>query len=156
MVESRPQDRHGIAVLLNEVLNGKPEAVNALLEQLRPFIQLILRRMLEQWNMKRLEDSDLAQETLMRINNGLTQTPGEIGPGIRDDDPRKFVGWISAIATNVANDAVSAGLAQKAGLAARVNRTQFLNLVDGHINARATDHRSRAGRRGVQSPFDTE
>jgi RNA polymerase sigma factor (sigma-70 family) len=95
------EDRHSLKPLLERSRAGEPEAQNALLGKLRPFLKALIRSWLGPDLAQQLLDSDVVQETLLRIHQGLPKFRGQGVPELR--------GWVRTIAYHAA-------LARKQGL----------------------------------------
>src|SRR5262249_42982934 len=87
-------DRYQLGLLLERARGGDRDALDALLERLRPYLRLLLRPRLGRNRLARLDASDLVQETLWRVYNGLKDFHGT--------DVPQFLAWVSSIARNVA------------------------------------------------------
>jgi len=106
-------DNHDLGPLLNRVLVGDAQALDAVLAKIRPYLHLLVRQQLEPGLRHKLGDSDIVQETLMRINGGLK--PASQGPEgqFRGRDPPEFLAWVSQIVRHVIVDMQRRGLAKK-------------------------------------------
>ncbi len=89
--------------LLVRVLAGDELAMEPLFLQLRPYLHLLARHQLGEDMRGRREDSDLVQETLVRIIEGLK--PGSPGRP-QEARPDKFLAWVNVILRNVITDLV--------------------------------------------------
>lgn len=86
-------DVHQLAPLLKQCRQGNPAALNDLLQKLRPYVRLLLRSRIDPQLAQRLDSSDLVQETLLRICQGLERFAGE--------DVPHLVAWVGTIANRV-------------------------------------------------------
>src|SRR5262245_46582057 len=87
-------DRYQLGPLLERARKGERDALDALLERLRPYLRLLLRQRLGRHLPARLDASDLVQEALWRVYNGFRDFSGEGVP--------QFLAWVARIARNVA------------------------------------------------------
>src|SRR5438034_6385123 len=102
------RDAHRLEPLLQETLRGQGQARNQLLGQLRPWLQVMIRSWLGPDLSRQLVDSDVVQESLLRIDRGL--------PGFRGRTVPEFLAWARQIAWHAAIDCKrQAGLFVPAG-----------------------------------------
>jgi len=106
-------DNHELGPLLGRVLAGEAKALDALLARVRPYLHLLVRQQLEPNRRHKLGDSDIVQETLMRIHGALDPgTQGDAGH-FQGQDPPEFLAWVSQIVRHVVVDMQRRGLAKK-------------------------------------------
>jgi RNA polymerase sigma-70 factor, ECF subfamily len=107
------RDNHELGPLLSRVLAGDGQAQEALLAKIRPYLHLLVRQQLERDLRHKLDDSDIVQETLMRIHGGLN--PAAQGPGgqFQGRAPPEFLAWVSQIVRHVIIDMERRGKARK-------------------------------------------
>src|SRR2546423_9338430 len=112
------RDAHRLEPLLQKTLRGQAQARNRLLGQLRPWLQVMIRSWLGPDLARQLVDSDVVQESLLRIDRGLPDFRGRTVP--------EFLAWARQIAWHAAIDRkrqaglfVPAGDALPAGRAPR-------------------------------------
>jgi RNA polymerase sigma-70 factor (ECF subfamily) len=106
-------DDHELGSLLGRVLAGEAKALEALLARVRPYLHLLVRQQLEPGRRHKLGDSDIVQETLMRIHGALDPgTQGEVGH-FQGHDPPEFLAWVSQIVRHVIVDMHRRGLTKK-------------------------------------------
>ena len=86
-------DAHQLAPLLLRCRAGDSAALNGLLEKLRPYVRLLLRSRITPELGRRLDASDLVQETLLRISRGFGRFAGESVP--------QLLAWVGRIASHV-------------------------------------------------------
>jgi RNA polymerase sigma-70 factor (ECF subfamily) len=86
-------DTHQLRPLLERCRDGDPEALNALLGKLRPYLRLLVRSRLGPDLGRQSEASDLVQESLWRIYRGFRQFAGQGVP--------ELLGWVGQIANHV-------------------------------------------------------
>jgi RNA polymerase sigma-70 factor, ECF subfamily len=106
-------DNHELGPLLNRVLAGDGQGIEALLAKIRPYLHLLVRRQLEPDLRRKLGDSDVVQETLMRINGGLNQAAQGFGVQFQGRAPPEFLAWVSQIVRRVIVDLERRGKAKK-------------------------------------------
>jgi len=106
-------DDHDLGPLLGRVLAGEAKALEALLARVRPYLHLLVRQQLEPGRRQKLGDSDIVQETLMRIHGALD--PGTQGGAghFQGHAPPEFLAWVSQIVRHVIVDMQRRGLAKK-------------------------------------------
>lgn len=106
-------DDHELGALLGGVLAGDAKALATLLARVRPYLHLLVRQQLEPARRHKLGDSDIVQETLMRIHGALD--PGTQGAAghFRGHAPPEFLAWVSQIVRHVIVDLQRRGLAKK-------------------------------------------
>ena len=106
-------DDHDLGPLLGRVLAGEAKALEALLARVRPYLHLLVRQQVEPGRRHKLGDSDIVQETLMRIHGALD--PGTQGAAghFQGHDPPEFLAWVSQIVRHVIVDMQRRGLAKK-------------------------------------------
>ena len=106
-------DNHELGPLLDRVLAGNDSALEALMGRIRPYLHLLVRQQLEPDLRQKLGDSDIVQETLMRIHGGLnTGRKGAAGQFQGRAAP-EFLAWISQIVRHVIVDLERHGKARK-------------------------------------------
>ena len=86
-------DAHQLAPLLLRCRAGEAAALNGLLQKLRPYVRLLLRSRIGPELGRRLDASDLVQETLLRVSRGFGQFAGESVP--------QLLAWVGQIAAHV-------------------------------------------------------
>jgi RNA polymerase sigma-70 factor (ECF subfamily) len=107
------RDDHQLEPLLGQVLAGDVKAVEVLLARVRPYLHLLVPQQLEPGQRNKLGDSDIVQETLVRIHGALDPgTPGE-ARHFQGRGPPEFLAWVSQIVRHVIVDMERRGLAQK-------------------------------------------
>ncbi len=87
--------------------------MEALLARVRPYLHLLVRRQIEPGRRQKLGDSDIVQETLMRIHGALD--PGTWGADrhFQGHEPPEFLAWVGQIVRHVIVDMQRRGLAKK-------------------------------------------
>jgi RNA polymerase sigma-70 factor (ECF subfamily) len=106
-------DDHDLGLLLGHVLAGEAKALDTLLAKVRPYLHLLVRHQLEPGQRHKLGDSDIVQETLLRMHRALDPaTPGNAGR-FQGRAPPEFLAWVSQIIRNVIVDMQRRGLADK-------------------------------------------
>lgn len=124
-------DIHQLGPLLDRVLAGDMQALEVLLVQIRPYLHLLVRQQLEPDRRHRLEDSDLVQETLVRIHGGLNPAAPPAA-SFQGRTPPEFLAWISQILRHVIVDQQRHGKAQKRDTAKEIAGSKLLaTLVQG-------------------------
>src|SRR5262249_60009383 len=102
------RDAHQLGPLLERSRQGEAQARNALLGRLRPYLRVLIRTWLGPDLARRLADSDVVQETLLRIDQGLA--------GFRGQGVPELLAWARQVAYHAAIDRKrQAGLAGPAG-----------------------------------------
>jgi len=86
-------DAHQLAPFLRQSRQGDAKALDGLLQKLRPYVRLLLRARLTPELGRRLDASDLVQETLLRICRGFEHFAGESVP--------QLLAWVGKIASHV-------------------------------------------------------
>jgi RNA polymerase sigma factor (sigma-70 family) len=92
-------DRHQLGPLLLQSRAGDAGARNRLLAGIRPFLQALIRSWIGPDLRGKLLDSDVVQETLLRIDQHLHEFNGE--------EPGRFLAWARTIAFHAAIDCKS-------------------------------------------------
>ncbi len=87
-----PNDPHDLGPLLDRARAGDAAAWNDLLGRLRPYICVLIRRQLND----ALESSDLAQESLLKMQRGFADFRGE--------HPAQLIAWVRQIVARVVID----------------------------------------------------
>lgn len=104
-------NRSELAAILRRTLDGDSGALDSLLTRLRPYLRLLV------WKQRRGprdgDDSDLVQETLLRVQRHFGATRREGERGVPGDDPSRFLAWIAAVTRNVVADDVRHRHAEK-------------------------------------------
>src|SRR4051794_8111448 len=90
------RDSHDLAPLLEQSRTGDALALNALLGRLRPYLQALVRSWLGHECARRLGDSDIVQEALLRASCHL--------PAFRGQTVPELLGWVRRIAYRAASD----------------------------------------------------
>jgi RNA polymerase sigma factor (sigma-70 family) len=97
-------DQHQLGPLLKRVQAGDARAMEDLLARIRPYLHLLVLQRTEPEEQNRLGNSDIVQETLLRVHNGLKpETQGAAGHFQGRGLP-EFLGWVSKIVENVIVD----------------------------------------------------
>jgi RNA polymerase sigma-70 factor (ECF subfamily) len=97
-------DPYRLGPLLVRTLAGDPVALNDLLASLRPYLHLLVRQQRGPDPRPRGDDSDLVQETLMRIHRGL-DPDGRGGPAsFQGQNVPQLLGWVSQIVRHLVAD----------------------------------------------------
>jgi RNA polymerase sigma-70 factor (ECF subfamily) len=86
-------DVHQLGPLLERCRAGDGAALNALLEKIRPYVRLLVRPRLGPDLCRKLDASDLVQESLLRIYRGFGQFDGAGVP--------QLLAWVGQIVGNV-------------------------------------------------------
>lgn len=90
------EDRHQLGTLMQESRDGDNSSRNRLLACIRPFLQELIRSWIGPELRGRLLDSDVVQESLVRITQHLHE--------FRGDEPGHFLAWVRTIAFRAAID----------------------------------------------------
>ena len=106
-------DNHELGPLLIHVLDGEGEAMEVLLAKIRPYLHLLVRQQLEPDLRHKLGDSDIVQETLMRIHGGLNLAAQGLSGQFQGRSPLEFLAWVSQIVHHIIVDLERRGKAQK-------------------------------------------
>src|SRR4051812_20679515 len=104
-----PEDPDRLATLLDRALAGDQRALNALLEKLRPYLLLLVRQQRRPGRGHKFGDSDLVQETLMRIHRGLDAVRPDEPAHFSGEDVPQLLGWAKTIVNHVVVDGVRHG-----------------------------------------------
>ncbi|MBI1913427.1 MAG: sigma-70 family RNA polymerase sigma factor [Planctomycetes bacterium] len=91
-----PHDRHELGPLLLRSRAGDSAARNGLLDHIRPFLKALIRSWIGPAMCGKLNDSDIVQETLLRIDQHLADFRGE--------ETGRFLAWARTIAYRAAID----------------------------------------------------
>lgn len=138
-------DDHNLGPLLDRVLAGDRPALNALLAKIRPYLHLLVRQHLEPCLRDRLGDSDVVQETLMRITGGLKPASKENGGRFRGCAPPEFLAWVSQIVRHVIVDLKRHGMAKKRDERREVPGSKILaTLTQGSTPEQAAERAEKA------------
>src|SRR5262245_31258311 len=89
-------DPYGLGPLFERSRNGEAAARGNLFEQLRSYLKALVRSWLGPELARRLDESSIAQESLLRIEKGWG--------GFRGQSVPELLGWARRIAFNVAAD----------------------------------------------------
>src|SRR4051794_29589271 len=108
-----PEDPDRLATLLDRALAGDEAALDALLEGLRPYLLLLVRRRRRPGRRHRLGDSVLVQETLMRIHRGLGAARTGDPARFRGGAVPQFLGGAGTIVDHVIFDGARHGRAER-------------------------------------------
>ena len=138
-------DDHELGPLLNRVLAGDGRALEGLLAKIRPYLHLLVRQQLEPDLRNKLGDSDIVQETLMKINGGLN--PGSQGADgrFRGHAPPEFLAWVSQIVHHVIADLERRGKAQIRDRRREVPGCKvFATLIHGSTPEQGVERAERA------------
>jgi RNA polymerase sigma-70 factor (ECF subfamily) len=98
-----PSDPHQLVVLFEQSRTGNLEALNTLLGRLRPYLQAQVRVWLGHDLARRLADSDVVQEVLLRASRHFTDFRGERVP--------QLLAWLKTITYRVTCERRNAFLA---------------------------------------------
>jgi RNA polymerase sigma-70 factor (ECF subfamily) len=93
LVRKIMHDAHQLAPLLRRCREGDAAALDGLLGKLRPYVRLLLRSRVAPELGRRLDASDLVQETLLRVCRGFRQFAGDSVP--------QLLAWVGQIAAHV-------------------------------------------------------
>jgi RNA polymerase sigma-70 factor (ECF subfamily) len=93
-----PSDTHGLGPLLERSRAGDGAARGALLGHLRPYLQALIRSWLGHELARQLDDSSIAQESLLRIEHGWDGFRGQTVP--------QLLAWARRISHNLAIDRI--------------------------------------------------
>lgn len=131
---------HELGGLLYRIQAGNGEAVDAVLAKIRPYLHLLVRQQLDPDLRQKLGDSDIVQESLVRIHGGLnpdTQDPGGL---FRGQSSPEFLAWISQIVRHVIIDLERRGMARKRDERREVPGSKFLaTLTHGTTPEKAAE-----------------
>lgn len=115
-------DEHNLAPLISRALQGEEAAINELIGQIRPYLHLLSRQQVDLAPSANLDHSDIVQETLLHIHQGLRQGPSRF----EGHSPPQFLAWIRVIQQRVIQDFQRRGRAQKRDLNRISTNLQFL------------------------------
>jgi RNA polymerase sigma factor (sigma-70 family) len=118
-----------LSALLDLALASDPVALNGLLEKLRPYLMMIVRRRRSSGRGHRLGDSDLVQETLMRIHRGLDAAQPDDLARFRGEGVPQLLGWVGTIVGHVVIDAVRHNRAELRDEGREVSGTAILAML---------------------------
>jgi RNA polymerase sigma-70 factor (ECF subfamily) len=97
-------DPHRLGPQLARALAGDPVALNDLLATLRPYLHLLVRQQRGPGLRPRADDSDLVQETLMRVHRGLDPKARGGPASFAGQNVPQLLGWVSQIVRHVVAD----------------------------------------------------
>jgi RNA polymerase sigma-70 factor (ECF subfamily) len=133
-------DDHELGPLLGRIRAGDEQAIGALLAQLRPYLHLLVRRQLEPGQRGALSESDVVQETLVRLHGGLDPASCGAAGHFQGHDPPAFLAWVSQIVRHVIVDLERRGLAQKRDARRDVPGSRvFATLAEGTTPEQAAE-----------------
>ena len=139
------KDNHDLGPLLNRVLAGDGRALEALLAKIRPYLHLLVRQHLEPELRHKFGDSDIVQETLMRINGGLNPASQGSGGQFQGRAPPEFLAWVSQILHHVIVDVERRGKAKKRDEGREVPGSKiFATLVHGSTPEQGVERAEKA------------
>src|SRR4051794_40748062 len=95
------EDQSQLTMILGLALGGDLKALDILLARLRPYLRLLIRQRQRPGLQRKLDDSDLIQETLVRIDRGLDATKRDDEGRFRGQELPQFLGWVATIVHNV-------------------------------------------------------
>lgn len=127
-------DQYELGPLLERALAGDATALDTLLTRLRPYLHLLVRQQRGAAPDPRLGDSDLVQETLLRIHRGCG--PGAAGEGahFQGRNVPQFLGWVGQIVRHVVIDLERRGRAEKRDAAREVAGSKVQALLSQGSN----------------------
>jgi RNA polymerase sigma-70 factor (subfamily 1) len=138
-------DDHKLGPLLNGVLARHRQALEALLAKIRPYLHLLVRQQLEPALRQQLGDSDIVQETLMRINGGLNPGSGGADGQFQGGGPPEFLAWVSQIVRHVIVDLERHGKAKKRDKRRELPGSEILaTLTQGSTPEQAVERAEKA------------
>lgn len=106
-------DNHELGPLLHSVLAGDVQCLEILLRKIRPYLHLLVRQQLEPDLRHKFGESDIVQETLIRINGGLDPSWQDPGGRFQGHGPPEFLAWVSQILRHIIVDLERRGMAKK-------------------------------------------
>ncbi|QDU21760.1 RNA polymerase sigma factor [Urbifossiella limnaea] len=106
-------DGHELGVLLGRARRGDQAALDELLARVRPYLYLLVRRQLQPGLRQKLGESDIVQETLVKIHAGLSPTTPVAGGHFEGEGPPAFLNWVSQIVAHLIVDLGRRGKALK-------------------------------------------
>jgi DNA-directed RNA polymerase specialized sigma24 family protein len=105
MNDAQANDPHQLRPLLSRVLTGERRALESLLETLRPYLHLLVAQQNAAFGRcRKLGDSDLVQESLLRIHGGLDPAKHGTKAHFRADGVGPFLCWVGEIVRNLHAD----------------------------------------------------
>jgi RNA polymerase sigma-70 factor (ECF subfamily) len=113
MSDADRQDPHQLGPLLERARRGDRSAVNALLSQLRPYLYALVRNRLDPGSRLSTTDSDIVQESLVRLSRGFeTEDTASTARFLGDSVPQ-LLAWIEQIVGRLVADQERHDRAQK-------------------------------------------
>jgi len=138
-------DNHELGPLLSRVLAEDGQGMEALLAKIRPYLHLLVRQQLGPDLRQKLGDSDVVQETLMRINGGLKPAAQGSGAQFQGSAPPEFLAWVSQIVRRVIVDLERRGKARKRDERREVPGSKiFATLAQGSTPEQGVERAERA------------
>ena len=138
-------DYHELGPLLNRLQAGDMQAVDALVAKIRPYLHLLVRQKLEPHQWHKLGDSDIVQETLMRIHRALSPDSMASSGQFDGRTPPQFLAWIGQIIHNVILDLERRGEAIIRDHRREVSGSKiFVTLIKGSNPGLAAERAERA------------
>jgi RNA polymerase sigma-70 factor (ECF subfamily) len=104
MCSNSPTPSHDLARLVASAIAGDPSELATLLERVRPYLHVLVRRHLHASERARLGDSDIVQETLMRIHRGIGAFKVETQVSNLGHEVAMFLAWMGKILSHVITD----------------------------------------------------
>jgi RNA polymerase sigma-70 factor, ECF subfamily len=104
MDRERAHDPYRLGELLPRALEGDRAALNDLLEQVRPYLHWAVRRETIPGILRRDGDSDVVQETLLRIHYGLARHGEDDQARFKGREVPQFLAWARRIVKNYLKD----------------------------------------------------
>lgn len=138
-------DNHELGPLLDRVLAGDRQGLEALLARIRPYLHLLVRRQLGPGLRHKLGDSDIVQETLVRVHGGLNPASQEAGGRFQGRAPPELLAWVSQIVRHVIVDLERRGTARKRDERREVPGAKVLaTLTQGSTPEQAAERAEKA------------
>lgn len=138
-------DNHELSLLLNRVFEGDVYALESLLLKIRPYLHLLVRRQLDPDLRHKFGDSDIVQETLIKVHKSLKSGALVENGHFHGQSPPEFLGWVSQIVRNLIVDLQRRGNAQKRDGKREISGSKILaSLICGRTPEEGVDRDEKA------------